>query len=488
MTTPGGRAATPDGKPLKDDRLDEIAERFNVAQFVSFGPGPDPRVRHHRLRGGALAAGVDAVTAVAALLARAPDGVNVRTFRPDQPKGNPFDYGLRTLADAVALVRRRAAEGYHAIVNETLDVDDGGVSGVLLGGVAELAPGDTPRAVERPGVAALPRPMAERLVEVVYGFRPRWPDDTRSRVELSVHPVPVGHRAERGVIWEVEDVVTGRPATPVWGSVGGTGIAWPNRLSRMLGDKAFGLLVAHLLGHRVPSSLVVARAVAPFRFGEPTGSGRVWTRTCPREPDAGRYPTLPRWSDPFRLMQAGDPAGEHLASLLVQDGVDARHSGAAAYDDATGASVVEAVAGAGDAFMLGRAAAAPPPAEVAARVRAELATLAGALGGGVRLEWADDGEALWLLQLHRTRAAMAPGVFNAGDPPGGWLPFAPADGLDVLRALLVRATAEGKGVLVTAPVGVTSHVGDLIRAAGVPGRLDTPGDATAGDTPGRRSS
>jgi hypothetical protein len=473
--------------PLKDDRLAAIARDHNVAQFVSLGPGPDPRVRHHRLRGEGLDAGADAATAVAALLDRAPDGVNVRTFRPDHPKGNPFDYGLRTPADALALVRRRAAEGYHVIVNETLDVDDGGVSGVLLAGVAELAPGDTPRAVERPGVAALPRPLAERLVEVVYGFRPDWPDDTGRRVELSVHPVPVGHRGERGVIWEVEDVVTGRPGTPMWGSVGGKGIAWPNRLSRMLGDKAFGLLLAHLLGRRVPSSLVVARAVTPFRFGEPTGSGRVWTRTCPREPEAGRYPTLPRWTDPFRLLQEADPGGERLASLLVQDGVRARHSGAAARDPATGTSVVEAVAGTGDAFMLGHAPAAAPPDAVAARVHAELAALAGVLGGGVRLEWADDGDRLWVLQLHRTRAAMAPGVFNAGDPPGGWLPFAPADGLDVLRTLLGRARAEGKGVLVTAPVGVTSHVGDLIRAAGVPGRLDTPGGTEADDTPRHRS-
>jgi hypothetical protein len=76
-----------------------------------------------------------------------------------------------------------------------------------------------------------------------------------------------------------------------------------------------------------------------------------------------------------------------------------------------------------------------------------------------------------VLQLHRTRAAMAPGVFNAGEPAAGWLRFTPSEGLGSLRDLLVRAHAEGRGVLVTEPVGVTSHVGDLIRAAGVPGRL-----------------
>jgi hypothetical protein len=453
-------------KPLKDDRLDAVAEHHNVAQFVSFGPGADPRERHRRLRGDPAAVapagpGGAVEDAVAELLARAPDGVNVRTFRPDHPKGNPFDYGLTQADDVVALVRSRAAAGYHVVVNETLDVDDGGVSGVLLGDVAELVPGDTPRGVERAGAAALPRELAERLLEIVYGVAPDWPSGAGRRVELSVHPGPVGYRSRRGVVWEVEDVAGGRPAAA---------ITWPNAFSRLIGDKVFGLLVAHLLGRPVPAALVVPRSLPPFRFGEPTASGQVWTRTAPREPDAGRYPTLPGWTDPFGLMAEVDPAGEHLASLLVQDGVAARHSGAAAYDPPAGTDVVEAVTGAGDEFMLGRRRAEATPPDVAGRVREALESLASALGG-VRIEWADDGERLWVLQLHRTRSAMAPGVFNAGEPAAGWLPFAPSAGLGDLRDLLVRAHAEGRGVLVTEPVGVTSHVGDLIRAAGVPGRL-----------------
>ena len=76
---------TTDPEPLKDDRLDAVAEHHNVAQFVSFGPGADPRVRHRRLRGDPPdpAPGADAAAAVTALLARAPGGANVRTFRPD---------------------------------------------------------------------------------------------------------------------------------------------------------------------------------------------------------------------------------------------------------------------------------------------------------------------------------------------------------------------------------------------------------------------
>ena len=53
---------------------------------------------------------------------------------------------------------RLAGEGYLTIVNETIDIHDGGISGVALAGIVEFAPDDTPRAVEQPGVAALPAP------------------------------------------------------------------------------------------------------------------------------------------------------------------------------------------------------------------------------------------------------------------------------------------------------------------------------------------
>ena len=36
---------------LKDERLVELSEQHNVAQFVSFSPGPTPQVRHCRIRG-----------------------------------------------------------------------------------------------------------------------------------------------------------------------------------------------------------------------------------------------------------------------------------------------------------------------------------------------------------------------------------------------------------------------------------------------------
>ena len=47
---------------------------------------------------------------------------------------------------------------------------------------------------------------------------------------------------------------------------------WPNRFSRFIGDKVFGLLVADLIGLDVPRATVLARRIGPFVFGRRTGS------------------------------------------------------------------------------------------------------------------------------------------------------------------------------------------------------------------------
>ena len=132
--------------PLKDDMLSRLAERANVAQFVSFGPGPALPQRRARLRGhGPDHRFAGAAEAVGALLALAPGGsVNVRSFRAGAPKGGPLSYGLTRRDDVLAVLRARAGEGLHTIVNETIDVRDGGVSGVALGGLVEFAPGPRP--------------------------------------------------------------------------------------------------------------------------------------------------------------------------------------------------------------------------------------------------------------------------------------------------------------------------------------------------------
>ena len=62
-------------------------------------------------------------------------------------------------------------------------------------------------------------------------------------------------------------------------------------------------------------------------------------------------------------------------------------------------------------------------------------------------------------------------VINPGEPADGWLDFHPESGLDRLRDLIAQAEESGNGVRVTGQVGLTSHVGDLLRRD-VPARLD----------------
>ena len=359
-------------EPLKDDLLSRLAARANVAQFVSFGPAGDLPQRRSCLRGhrpdhrfGGAGEAVDA------LLALAQSGsVNVRSFQAGAPKGGPFSYGLTRRDEVLAVLRARAGEGLHTIANETVDVDDGGVSGVTLGGLVELAPGDTPRSVERPGTVALAHDHALRLLRTVYGFTPDLDDRPDERVEFSIHPLVAGVRQTHTIVWETERVDPVRLTKR---------LTWPNRFSRFLGDKAFGLLVADLHGLPVPATTVVGRRVAPFRFGRPTGSGEHWTRTCPAEPVPGRYLTQRGWQDPYALLATEDPSGTAVAAVLAQEGVRARWSGAA-LPAADGGLLVEGVPGSGEEFMLARAAPAPLPDGVLGDVRRLGARAAAALG------------------------------------------------------------------------------------------------------------
>ena len=451
--------------PLKDELLSRLAQSANVAQFVSFGPGPDLPQRHACLRGHRpghrFASAADAVEA---LLGLADSGsVNVRSFRAGAPQGGPFAYGLTRRDDVLAVLAARAGEGLHTIANETVDVHDGGVSGVALGGLVEFAPGDTPRAVERPGTVALGHDLAVRLLETVYGFRPELDAAPGERVEFSIHPLAVGVRRTHTILWQRE------PAGPVTPGPSRR-LAWPNAFSRLLGDKAFGLLVADLLGLPVPATTVVGRRVAPFTFGRPAGGGEPWLRTCPPEPVPGRFTTRRGWSDPFALLAAEDPAGTALAAVLAQEGVPARWSGAA-LPGLDGELLVEGVAGLGEDFMLARAAPVALPEPVLADVRRVGARAAAALGP-VRFEWAHDGHQAWVLQLHLALVGASPTTIHPGTP-SRWRRFDPTLGLERLRELIAALPA-GEGIEVAGDVGVTSHVGDLLRRAAIPSRLTGP--------------
>ena len=445
----------------KDEILDALAREANVAQFVSFGP--DLAQSHARLRGfppDHRFAGPE--EAVAVLLDRTPErSVNIRSYDPDSPKSREFLYGGTDAAEVVRELRRLAAAGLWTIVNETIDVHDGGVSGVAFGDLLEFAPGDTPRCVEKPGTAALPRTLGLRLLETVYGFRPSLPERPELRVEFTLHPLRRGTRHEHTVLWEVEE-----PGPPPDGTVLP---AWPNQFSRHLGDKAFGLLIADAYGLPVPRTLVIPRRLAPFSFGTDTGSAETWIRTCPREQVPGLFTTQRGWVDPFALLEKEDPEGTALASVLSQQAVEARWSGALLSSPA-GEPLVEGVSGTGDDFMTGRRPPEDLPPEVLRAVR-ETFDRARRLLGPVRFEWAWDGAVVWILQLHRGASAAAGRVIVPGEA-ARFHTFEVSRGIEALRELIARVQGTEEGIALVGRVGVTSHLGDLLRRARVPSRIE----------------
>jgi hypothetical protein len=456
--------ANRDEETYKDQILDALRRRCNVVQFVSYDPSLQQR--YSLIRGvepnhefTSVAEGVDQ------LLRRSPEAsINVRSYHPASPQGREFVYGLRSVDATLLVLRRLADQGLHTIINETVDINDGGVSGVIHGDMLEFAPGDTPRCVERDGTTRVSRAFGMELLELIYGFKPQIPFDERLRVEFSIHPILRGVRNEHTVIWEVEAVDpplnAGLPH-------------WPTRFSQLIGDKAFGLLVAHLLGFQVPRTMVFPRGLPPFRFGQPTGTVEPWIRTCPREQVPGKYTTRRGWVDPFALLVEEDPSGKVIASILAQEGVAAEYSGALLTLE-SGDPVIEGVRGQGDNFMQGEAAPEEIPFEVFRQVNLVFER-AWARLGAVRFEWVWDGRLVWLVQLHRERAGASVNEIYRGHA-SSYRRFEAVRGLEALRDEVSRAQAESSGIVLVGDVGLSSHLCDVLRKARVPSRLEVGAD------------
>ncbi|MCR8490544.1 MULTISPECIES: hypothetical protein [Brucella] len=445
----------------KDYKLDRLAERFNVAQFVSFAPAfGEPLLQYSRLVHFPPNSSFDSLEdALRALFERSAQGtVNIRSFSEEQSQSREFIYALRTVDDAAQAIRRLSSEGAFTIANETVDVSDGGVSGVAMGGLVEFRPDSTPRGVERPGFASLPTEWATKLFETVYGFDPGLEESEKARIEFSLHPEPRGWRQTNVIFWECGKIDHfDRTAC----------VSWPNDFSRLIGDKVFGLLIAELAGLPVPRTTVIARRVAPFCFGAETGVSQQWIRTSPTVQVPGRYTTAKRWQDPFRLVQVEDPEGTVLASIVAQQSVRAAFSGAA-IESSDGELIIEGAKGTGEGFMLGTVQPQSLPLSVVEAVTAAHSLLKQKLGS-VRFEWVFDGVRAWIVQLHVGASQTSGLVLVPGDREE-WVVFNVANGLEDLRQL-VASLPMNKGIQLNGHVGRTSHIADVVRKANVPTRL-----------------
>ncbi|GJD79052.1 hypothetical protein [Methylobacterium gregans] len=446
----------------KDKALVALADRGNnVAQFVSFVPTREGtlHVAYSRIAGFAADYPFpDVANALMCLLQRSPArSINLRSYTPDSPRSRTFLYGLTDVKAALAAAEDLAREGLYVIANETIDIHDGGVSGVVLGDMIEFAPDDTPRCVEKPSVASLPLAWGRSLLQTVYGFEPAL-DAGSGRLEFSIHPERRGWRQDHTLVWEYEDA-DASAAKPT--------LHWPNRFSRLIGDKAFGLLVAHQAGLAVPWTTVIGRRVSPFSFGTRTGETEVWIRTCPTEPEPGRYSTFKGWRDPFRLLADEDPDGDRIMSVLRQDAVPAQYSGAAIVGG-DGALVIEGLAGEGDRLMLGERLPELLPQAVRDAVTAAFEIAVHSLGP-VRFEWVFDGTRLWIVQLHVGATVSLSDAIVPGEAQD-WVELDAQTPLAELRRTLATL-APNTGLRLVGVVNATSHIADLLRKAGVPTQI-----------------
>ncbi|MDP2630046.1 MAG: hypothetical protein Q8P56_01435, partial [Candidatus Uhrbacteria bacterium] len=245
---------------LKDEVMKDLTERgVNVASFISFGP--DGAQRFCRVRGlNPNRPFSDYESAIRAMYNTDYISlVNVRTFLPEKPDGNPFflgaKYGFEDPAKAARYVADQVQKGFFVIVNEDIPADNGGFSGVAMGDTVEFAACETPRCVDKQdeiACAKLSLNLTRRLVHTVYGFDFILPFSPAFRVEFSVHPGPVGYFGTKLTIWQAEEMFA--PQTkPV--------PVWPNRYSVHMGEKAFGLLMADINDFPVPRTTVFGRKI-----------------------------------------------------------------------------------------------------------------------------------------------------------------------------------------------------------------------------------
>lgn len=461
---------------MKDEKLDNLITnvKTNIAQFVSFAPDLTIEPRFVHINNFEYDKSISRRDIIKKLILSAPSQtVNIRSFSSKEMKGNKLviGKGIEELDDILNAIKQNSAEGKYSIVNENIDINDCGVSGVALGDVIEFSPEDTPKCVEKEGTCSLPREIGLKILQNVYGFSTDINFDNNYRIEFSIHPNRQGVKKEHTIIWEYEyyEKVDYQRK-----------ISWPNNFSRFIGDKVFGLLVADSLGIMVPKTTVISRKIAPFTFGIASGLNEKWIRTCPIRKEPGKFYTGSNWIDPFKLMVEEEAKGSseiNIASILSQDAVEALYSGASFITEYEEDDLIEGVSGNGDKFMVGEQNKLELPIEVIEAVKIlnnKIRNYHNELGD-VSVEWVYDGNIVWLVQLNQLKGKnkyknSEKNIIVHGNPSHYEKVFV-KDGLDSLRRKIDLVKDKNIGIELIGNIGVTSHFGDLLRLSNIPSIL-----------------
>lgn len=446
----------------KADKLDFMVRKgLNVAQFISVDRNNllNPKyvhIRNNKNKDLKLKESIELLIKSASSKL-----VNIRSFNETITKGSRFvmGKGIEDIDEIIQIINENAENGLNSIINENINVSDGGVSGVVIGDIIEFSPDDTPRCVEKDGVCSLPRKIGLKMLETVYGFKPNLNFNSDYRVEFSIHPLKQGVYQQHTIIWEYERMEQDATAH----------VNFPNNFSKHLGDKVFGLLLADTLNFKVPKSTVISRNVKPFTFGTPTNNHEVWTRTAPVIKQPGKFTTCKGWTDPFKLMSKEDSSNTDIGSIICQNSIDGIYSGASFVKDDKSLDVIEGVKGNGDGFMVGEDKVEDLPLQVIQLVKEindNFRVLQDILGD-ISFEWVYDGTQIWVVQLNQLKnSSSKPNIIVDGNV-SRYIEFNTDRGLEELRDLL-KTLNKDCGIKLVGNVGITSHFGDLLRQNQIP--------------------
>ena len=456
---------------MKDEKLDNIIRNNlgNIAQYVSLSPIYNDSIRYVHINNYELKSNDDIKSLIKQLITSSNSkAINIRSFKPELMKGNKLIYNkkIEDLDEILEAINENQKEGKFSILNENIDINDGGVSGVVLGDVIEFAPCDTPKCVDKPDVCILPRDLGFKVLETIYGFAPDLNFAPNYRVEFSIHPKRQGVKKEHTIIWEYEYFEN---------SLNNSIISWPNRFSKFIGDKVFGLLIAYNLNLPVPFTTVILRNLPPFSFGKKTGSFEKWIRTSPVEKEPGKYHTGKTWMDPFLLMNEEEKKGNNstnIASILSQDNVDAVYSGASIIKSSISDDIIEGVKGNGDSFMIGEMNCMDIPIFIIDKVKYLHNKIRKyhSILGNVTIEWVYDGNQVWIVQLNQLKINSTKSIIVDGTPVY-YEKFDIKEGLDSLRNKITKIKDKNIGIELIGNIGITSHFGDLLRLANIPTKI-----------------
>lgn len=445
---------------------------------------------------------------VEALKSSSPAGaVSIRTFTESKPSGNPFSYNCTSTYIAVEQIINWIQAKYYVIVNETIPIIKNSINGVIYDDTISFTLGATPRFVDdntKDKEPVYPLHIGLSILKILYGKDVDFSivPERGYRVEFTIYPKKIGYNNNHLVIWEYTKLHKDQhPVTPSYNDV--------NTLSKYIGNKAYGILLASIFGMRVPKSVLyfydspdkidfhtwtnrkeyITFGCTSNRDVNGSNKSKIRVRTCPKYNKPGLYSTLlldrsktvslPHAVREF-MYKENLQTGDALASCVLEHNLDSRYSGTVlckVYPDKKKYDLrVECVRGDGESYMLGDDTSFTTiPKWVRTQIENQCILLNNYLDYkiDVKLEWVATKYKVYIVQMQFTNIAEDTTVIYSGDMKNAVV-FDASLGLDALTMFIdnmLRDKGKIVPVILKGKVGIGSHLVDVLRVNHIPSVL-----------------